>query len=402
MLLPLLRIPFMSFLLCCLTCILFMPALQAANAQKKLTPLKLGATLPLTGKYATNGKAMAQGYRFMIEAFNKVQSDQKNSFQIELIIKDNQSVPSRGARLAETLIRDDKVIAMLGPFSSGVIEAMAPLAATHKIPLILGNLSSSQIFQSDNPYLFSVSTPAEKLFDPLIAYYADQPDLPRIAMAFMEDPYSMALYNPIVRHLSLIKAELVEQQIITSNFSDLSDLLVSAQANKAQLLLFSAHARGAAILMRTAEDLKLDLPQIAMTHCQAAQIHLISPKYSEKIICPVQWHTELTYKDAIFGDTQGFAEAYKQDYGLFPSIPVAQSAAAALTLLNALSQVSDRKNLLAQIQKTKLESFYGPISFDSTGQNRRKPAVLLQIQSGKYRPVFPISAVPYTFQYEDK
>ena len=369
-------------------------------AQSRPT-LRLGATLPLTGKYATNGILMAKGYQFMIDTFAKTQSDKTQSFKVELLIKDNQSVPSRASHLAKTLIQKNKVIALLGPFSSGVIEAMAPLAAKYKIPLILGNLSSSKIFAAENPYLFSISTPTEKMFDPLISFYSKQSKPLKIALAFMEDPYSMALYTPLLRYLSLIKAELVEQQVIRSNFSDLSDLLVSAKANKAQLLLFSAHTRGAITLINTINDLKLNLPQIAMTHCQAAQIHLLSRKYSEKIICPVQWHTELTYKDSIFGSTQGFVQAYKKAYGFVPSIPVAQSAATALTLLTALSKGYDHTTLSSQIAKTKLNSFYGPISFDKTGQNHSKPPVLLQIQSGKYRPVFPVAATPYHFQHKE-
>lgn len=363
--------------------------------------IKIGTTLPLTGKYATNGKAMAQGYRFMVTAFLKAYQDKNTStapLEIDLIIRDNQSIPSRGARLAESLITDDKVEALLGPFSSGVIDAMAPLAAKFKIPLILSTVSSSHVAQSENPYLFSISTPQEKLFTPLLNHFKTQTESPKIALAFMEDPYSLFLYQSVTKYLDLSQAHIVFKEIIESNFVDLSDILVSAKAKQAQLLLFSAHARGATTLIKTASDLKLKLPQIAMTHCQSGQIQTIAPLYSDKVICPTQWHPELTYKDALFGNTQGFVKAYKAAYHLSPSVPVAQSAAAALTLLSALAASNAPKKLRNILEKTKINSFFGPIGFDKKGQNRQKPSVLLQIQQGAYKPIFPTSAVPYTYQ----
>ena len=49
------------------------------------------------------------------------------TYRLEIIYYDDESTPARGAQLAERLINQDGVEFMLGPYSSGLTKAIAPV-----------------------------------------------------------------------------------------------------------------------------------------------------------------------------------------------------------------------------------------------------------------------------------
>ena len=89
----------------------------------------LGAAVSLTGKYSSNGVHTQNGYNLAVERINSmggVKVGGKN-YKFEIIYYDDESNSGRAAQLAERLIKQDKVQYMLGPYSSGLTKAIAPV-----------------------------------------------------------------------------------------------------------------------------------------------------------------------------------------------------------------------------------------------------------------------------------
>ncbi|HTG09841.1 MAG TPA: ABC transporter substrate-binding protein, partial [Candidatus Eisenbacteria bacterium] len=87
------------------------------------TPIKIGASMSVTGTYAKPGTYQKQGYDVCIDELNA-----KGGIlgrKVELVIYDDQSTPATAVRLYEKLITEDKVDAVMGPYSSAVSEAVA-------------------------------------------------------------------------------------------------------------------------------------------------------------------------------------------------------------------------------------------------------------------------------------
>jgi branched-chain amino acid transport system substrate-binding protein len=106
-------------------------------------PIRIGASLSQTGTYAKLGNYQREGYQLCIKELNA-----KGGLlgrKVELVVYDDQSTPATGVRLYEKLISEDKVDAVMGPYSSPITEAavnvtekyqkvmVAPLAATTSI-----------------------------------------------------------------------------------------------------------------------------------------------------------------------------------------------------------------------------------------------------------------------------
>lgn len=100
--------------------------IKPLQAQPKGTPIRIGATLALTGPLAATTLVHRVVAEIMVEQLNK-----KNGIlgrPIEWILLDDQSKPEVTRSLYERLITVDKVDLILGPYGTGAILAAMPVA----------------------------------------------------------------------------------------------------------------------------------------------------------------------------------------------------------------------------------------------------------------------------------
>ena len=99
----------------------------------------LGAAVSLTGKYSTNGEHTKNGYNFAVERINSMGGIKVGgkTYKFDIIYYDDESNSGRAAQLAERLIKQDGVQYMLGPYSSGLTKAIAPVTAVSYTHLTL-------------------------------------------------------------------------------------------------------------------------------------------------------------------------------------------------------------------------------------------------------------------------
>jgi branched-chain amino acid transport system substrate-binding protein len=118
----------------------------------------IGSAISLTGKYATNGVHAKNGYEYAITKIKEnggVKIGDK-CYNFRVIYYDDESKGDRGATLAERLISQDKVQYMLGPYSSGMTKAIAPVTEKYKIPMVEAEGASRSLFNKGYKYLFAV------------------------------------------------------------------------------------------------------------------------------------------------------------------------------------------------------------------------------------------------------
>jgi branched-chain amino acid transport system substrate-binding protein len=80
-------------------------------------PIKVGASLPLTGEFSEPGKAAQQGYKVW-EAMVNDSGGLIDGRPVEMVIKDDQSNQNTIVADYNALISQDKVDLLLGTFSS--------------------------------------------------------------------------------------------------------------------------------------------------------------------------------------------------------------------------------------------------------------------------------------------
>ena len=138
-----------------------------ASAKVEGDTIILGAAVSLTGKYSTNGEHTKNGYNMAVERINDMGgvSVGGKSYKFDIIYYDDESDSSRAAQLAERLIKQDGVHYMLGPYSSGLTKAMAPVTEENQIPMVEANGASRSLFTKGYKYLFAVLSAANQYLE---------------------------------------------------------------------------------------------------------------------------------------------------------------------------------------------------------------------------------------------
>ena len=138
------------------------PVVPATEAQP---PIRIGASLSLTGTYAAIGQTLHRGYQLCVKHMNE--RGGLLGRKIELIQYDNGSDPATAVRLYEKLITQDKVDLVLGPYSSPITEAVANVTEKYRMPMMT-NAATTSIFKKGRKFVFTVIPPGEVRFEGLI------------------------------------------------------------------------------------------------------------------------------------------------------------------------------------------------------------------------------------------
>ena len=362
-----------------------------ANAKVEGDTIVLGAAVSLTGKYSTNGEHTKNGYNLAVERINSMGGVKVGgkSYKFKIIYYDDESNSKRAAQLAERLIKQDGVKYMLGPYSSGLTKAIAPVTEENKIPMVEANGASRSLFTKGYKYLFAVLSPANQYLEVAIdlAVEKNGGKPVRIAQAFEQDAFSQDVRLGVLDAAKRTGSKIIIDDKLPKELNDMAATLAKVKAVKPDVLVVSGHSKGALTAIRQISEMKVDVPMLAMTHCDASKLAKQHGDKSEFALCASQWHKTLTYKDKFFGDGMKYDADFTKAYGYAPPYQAAESSAALLVFKDAFERANsfDTKKVRDALAKTEMQTFYGNIKFGSGGQNTAKPMVLFQVmcKSGK-------------------
>ncbi len=153
--------------------------------------IKVGVYGPYTGGSQPMGASMRDGVRLAAEEINA--KGGVLGKKIQLVERDDQAVPERGAQVMQDLVSNEKVVAVLGPINTGVALASYKYPMQAKIPLII-NVSAgapvNELFK-DNPdnYVFRIAASDDIQAEMIVAEAADKRGLKKVAFLCDETNY---------------------------------------------------------------------------------------------------------------------------------------------------------------------------------------------------------------------
>ena len=132
--------------------VLIAGAFTVMGAQAQGDTVKIGVILPMTGQQASTGRQIDAAIKLWV-AQNGTKVGGKT---IEVIIKDDGSVPDATRRLAQELVVNDKVVALAGFGITPSAMATAPIATQSKTPMVVMAAATSAITEA-SPYIVRTS-----------------------------------------------------------------------------------------------------------------------------------------------------------------------------------------------------------------------------------------------------
>ncbi|HEV8106975.1 MAG TPA: ABC transporter substrate-binding protein [Burkholderiales bacterium] len=151
--------------------------LAAAPAWAQQT-IKIGLVTALSGQSARAGEAISRGLQVAIDEINAkggLRVGNESGRKLELLRRDDESIPAKGVIAARELYFKEKVAVLIGGLDSPVALAIVPIANENKLPFMDPWAAGTPITKNgakDN-YVFRVSA-VDELVDKAMLQYAQK------------------------------------------------------------------------------------------------------------------------------------------------------------------------------------------------------------------------------------
>jgi branched-chain amino acid transport system substrate-binding protein len=207
-------------------------------------PIKIGASLPLTGEFSEPGKAAQQGYKVW-EAMVNDKGGLIDGRKVQMVIKDDQSNQNTIVADYNALISKDKVDLLLGTFSSLLNLPASTVAERNRMLYVEPAGGAPEIFDRGYKYLFfAQQATADKQGDVWAKWLTtDVPENERpktAAYPTLDDPFAQPTSEGIEKILSAAGIKTVYRKTYTIDNPNLDAIANSIKATGADLVVNGA------------------------------------------------------------------------------------------------------------------------------------------------------------------
>jgi branched-chain amino acid transport system substrate-binding protein len=349
-------------------------------------PIRLGASLSLTGTYAKLGKNQHEGYQLCIKELNA-----KGGLlgrKVELVVYDDQSLPPTGVRLYEKLITEDKVDAVMGPYSSPITEAVANVTEKYKKVMVSPLAATTSIFKKEprRRYIFMVISPAEGYLEGLIDI-ASRRGLKTVAVVNEDTLFSKAAAAGAVDLAKKKGMQVVFQEAYPKGNTDFSALLTKIKSTNADVIAAATYFDDAVALTRQMKELNVNPKMYGVTvGGDLPEFYDTLKGNAEYIYGATQWEPVLNYP----GNKELF-ESYKAEFKHEPSYHSAAGYAGCAIYAEGVKRAGslEADKVREQLLKLETKTAFGDYKVDQDGFQLAHKMVTFQWQKEKKVVVWP-------------
>ena len=369
--------------------ILGLPVTRSAGAPA--AAVRLGAVVPLTGRYANGGAQVRAGYEFAVEDTNARGGVQVGSGRVplEVTIVDDESDPTKTVSRLEALSAQG-VVALLGGFGSDLHAAAAAVAEKNRIPYCGVAFALHAIHERGFRFIFSPFPKSPELASETYRFLnasipADQ--RPRRVAIFQErTDWGRELGDIWTARSRENGYQVVLRAEYTPLSRDLSDLILRAKNAGAEAVFSVPTPPDGITLIRQMKELDFTPKVIIMIRAaDAVGWAQALGKDGDDVLLAPGWHHALR-----FPGVEELNAKHERRFGRPADVIVGPAYACVQIVANAIARAGkpDPGAIRDAMATTSLRTVIGPVRFrpDGTGI---VPTVFVQWQAGKQELVWP-------------
>jgi len=355
--------------------------------------IKIGAVLPLSkAAFAQAGEEQRRGLLMALEDIN--QAGGVLGKKVELIIEDDTGEPSVGIAAAEKLLTRDKVVALIGGYSSTI--TFAQMNAIQRLEPFVAWVGAS-------------STKVENEFGPKRWFFHYHPwDYHRqstirdfllsisprpktVAVAYEDGIYGTTSRDYVVKYLKEKGFEIVFDERFKSGSSDFTPMLTKIKRTNPEIFYWVAYAGDTTLIMKQAKEIDFN-PKLFLS------VAINFPQYKESLgatgddVAGVDvWIPGMKIPEAV-----KWMEKFKKAYpGRTPEYWAPLGYTNLMTVVDAIKRAgsTDKEKLIAAMEKTDYNSPMGRITFKKSEEGGLHQAIdeqiITQWQAGVSQVVYP-------------
>ncbi|MGA9868039.1 MAG: amino acid ABC transporter substrate-binding protein [Acetobacteraceae bacterium] len=375
--------PWLNALLCAA---ISLPAagLIDAGTARAAGPIVIGATTSETGPLTEDADYQNRGIQLAIAVANE--HGGWLGRKLELKLYDDKSDPGTAVRLYTRLITADKVDLLIGPYSSGITQAVAPLINKYEYATIDPGGSLPDIFVAGNKWNLQGTASSLQYLDEVLPI-AKKDGASTVAVLALKSAYSLACYKARVEQAEKLGMKVVYQTTYSLPQPDFAAIGLAIKNAHPDVVLGCTYYPDA----------------VGLT--QALHNQGFAPKYLAETIGPV----EAAFGKAVGSLANGiisntgwwanfktpgnaeFVAAYKAKYNQAPDYHAATGYTAVAVLGDAVAATKslDQTKIRDWLLHNHPEALLGTWKVSPNGLNEGFSQNLVQVQDGVIKLITP-------------
>ncbi|WP_435105075.1 amino acid ABC transporter substrate-binding protein [Arhodomonas sp. AD133] len=378
------------------------------QARAQSASVRCGVVTSLSGENRFGGNLTRRGYDLWAEEINRqggIEIGGKR-YPVEMFYGDAQSNPASGASAAERLIIQDEVNVIFGPYTSGVTLAVQPICNKYRVPMISGSAESPKVWLDQPPFNFGMIPAVDLSAGKSVRVIKDavSPTPASIGVVGVDEPFSNDTAIGFRDGAEEAGLEVTGFELFPAK-ADLTPIVTKLKSQNPDIVAVGGHEEVLINFVKTAKSLGFR-PKALIMH-----YGITAPAFADQLGADADgvlgislWTPGLPYRDSLFGSASDYDELSHARWGSHPDYTEAACSASGLVLQDAAERLGEappwdqaaREGLASAIEATDIETFYGPVAFETSGDhfhnNTRPVPVVVQITQGRVVPVAPANA----------
>lgn len=223
--------------------------------------IKIGALFAVTGTAAFLGEPERNSAKMIVDEINKTGG--VKGHKLELIVYDTAGDATKAVQLATKLIKDDKVLAIIGPSTTGETMAVMNVAERGNTPLISCS-AGSKITDPVKKWVFKTAQndglAVGKIFEHL-----QKSKQTNVAILTVSDGFGSSGREQLKAQAAKYGITIISDETYSPKDTDMTAQLTKIRASKAQAIICWGTNPGPAVIAKNAKQLGVKLP-LYMSH----------------------------------------------------------------------------------------------------------------------------------------
>ena len=240
---------------------IFLSIVLSAATVMAAPPIKIGALFSITGPPSFLGEPERNSAQMVVDEINKA-GGIKGS-KIELVMYDTQGDATKAVQAASRLIKEDKVVAIIGPSTTGDTMAVIPIVEKAQIPMI-SCAAGIKITEPVKKWVFKTAQ-NDSLAVARIYEHLKKLKINKVAILTVSDSFGSSGREQLKNQSANFGIQVVSDDTYGPKDTDMTVQLTKIRSSQAQVLICWGTNPGPAVIARNAKQLGLKLP-LYMSH----------------------------------------------------------------------------------------------------------------------------------------
>jgi len=345
--------------------------------------IKLGVNYELSGNVATYGRSSVEGIELAIKEINKAGGiDGK---EIELVKYDNKSDVAEATTLTTKLITQDKVLAVMGPATSGAFKGTIPVAMQNKVPVASGSATADDVTVDENgvkEYAFRICFNDSYQGTGMANYALNNLKLSK-AVVIMDSSsdYGKGLAENFVKTFEAGGGTIVAQEAYVAGDTDFNSIITKIKGKDFDVIFIPGYYEEAGLIIKQAREQGIDVPILGADGFDSPElVNLAGADALNKVY--FSNHYSSLDQDPV---VQDFIKAFEAEYGKQPDAFSALGYDLAKFVVDGVKRAEklDGESIKSALEETSdFKGVTGNFSVDEN-HNPVKALIVIELKNGE-------------------